>query len=92
MSPARARAPDAPIIASMSTVDADELHRLSTDEYHRLIEAGAFEDFPRIELIDGLLLRMIPRRASTRTPWRGWRNGSCSASIRNASRFASRAR
>jgi len=61
MSPARARAPDAPIIASMSTVDADELHRLSTDEYHRLIEAGAFEDFPRIELIDGLLLRMIPR-------------------------------
>ena len=61
MSPARARAPDAPIIASMSTVDADELHRLSTDEYHRLIEAGAFEDFPRIELIDGLLLRMSPR-------------------------------
>jgi len=45
----------------MSTVDADELRRLSTDEYHRLIEAGAFEDFPRIELIDGLLLRMSPR-------------------------------
>jgi len=45
----------------MSTVDADELRRLSTDEYHRLIEAGAFEDFPRIELIDGLLLRTSPR-------------------------------
>jgi len=38
-------------------VELDELYRLSVDEYHRLIEAGAFEDFPACELIDGLLVR-----------------------------------
>ena len=48
----------APIITTMSAqVELDELYRLSTDDYHRLIEAGAFEDFPRCELIDGLLVR-----------------------------------
>lgn len=38
-------------------VELDELYRMSTDEYHRLVEAGAFEDFPPCELIDGLLVR-----------------------------------
>jgi hypothetical protein len=38
-------------------IELDELHRFTTDEYHRLGEAGAFEDFPRLELIDGLLVR-----------------------------------
>lgn len=53
-----ARAHDRPIIGCMSTAfDVDDLHRLSLDEYHRLIEAGAFDDFPRVELIDGLLIR-----------------------------------
>ncbi|MGI8729708.1 MAG: Uma2 family endonuclease [Solirubrobacteraceae bacterium] len=38
-------------------IELDELYRISTDDYHRLIEAGAFEDFPACELIDGLLVR-----------------------------------
>ncbi|MEA2230973.1 MAG: hypothetical protein QOD83_789 [Solirubrobacteraceae bacterium] len=47
----------APIIGSMSAqIELDELHRFTTDEYRRLVEAGAFEDLP-VELIDGLLVR-----------------------------------
>ena len=38
-------------------IDLGELHRFTTDEYHRLGEAGAFEDLPPVELIDGLLVR-----------------------------------
>jgi Uma2 family endonuclease len=38
-----------------------ELHRLSLDEYHRLIESGGFAEDARIELIDGLLLDMSPK-------------------------------
>jgi Uma2 family endonuclease len=37
-------------------VELDELYRMSTDTYHRLIEAGAAEDFPNCELIDGVLV------------------------------------
>lgn len=58
MSRARERVHPGPIIGSMPTdVDIGDLHRLSLDEYHRLIEAGAFDEFPRVELIDGLLVR-----------------------------------
>jgi Uma2 family endonuclease len=42
---------------SAPQVELDELYRMSTEEYHRLIEAGAFEDFPNCELIDGVLVR-----------------------------------
>jgi Uma2 family endonuclease len=35
--------------------------RYSLDEYHRLIEAGAFDDSLRAELIDGWLVDMSPR-------------------------------
>jgi Uma2 family endonuclease len=46
------------IIGSMSAqIELDELHRFTTDEYRRLVEAGAFEDFAPVELIDGLLVR-----------------------------------
>jgi Uma2 family endonuclease len=58
MSSAPTRRHDAPIIEPMSArVELDELYRLSTDDYHRLIESGAFDDFPPCELIDGLLVR-----------------------------------
>jgi Uma2 family endonuclease len=40
-----------------------ELHRMSLDEYHQLIEAGGFDEDARIELIDGLLLDMSPKTA-----------------------------
>jgi Uma2 family endonuclease len=36
------------------------LHRLSLDDYHRLIDAGLFEDRAPFELIDGLLVEMSP--------------------------------
>ena len=41
---------------SAPQVEVDELYRMSTDTYHRLIEAGAAEDFPNCELIDGVLV------------------------------------
>jgi Uma2 family endonuclease len=58
MSPTPTRARDVPIIEAMSApqVELDELYRMSLDDYHRLIEAGAFEDFPNCELIDGVLV------------------------------------
>jgi Uma2 family endonuclease len=37
------------------------LHRFSLEEYHRLIEAGGFDEDARIELIDGLLVDMSPK-------------------------------
>jgi Uma2 family endonuclease len=37
------------------------LHRFSLEEYHRLIEAGAFDEDARMELIDGLLVDMSPK-------------------------------
>jgi Uma2 family endonuclease len=44
----------------VETEQAD-LHRLSLDEYHQLIESGGFDEDARIELIDGLLLDMSPK-------------------------------
>jgi len=38
-----------------------ELHRLSIDEYHQLVESGGFDEDSRVELIDGLLVDMSPR-------------------------------
>jgi Uma2 family endonuclease len=38
-----------------------ELGRLTSEEYHRLIESGAFDENPHVELIDGLLCEMSPR-------------------------------
>ena len=39
----------------------EALHRISPDEYRRLVEAGVFDEDARIELIDGLLVDMSPR-------------------------------
>lgn len=39
----------------------EELHRHSLDEYHRLIEAGGFDEDERVELLDGLLVEMSPK-------------------------------
>lgn len=36
-------------------------YRLSLDEYHRLVDAGAIDEDARVELIDGLLLQMSPK-------------------------------
>ena len=42
---------------SAPQVELDELYRMSTDQYHRLAEAGLGEYFPHCELIDGVLVR-----------------------------------
>lgn len=39
----------------------DALHRLSIDEYHRLVRAGGLDEDARIELLDGLLVDMSPK-------------------------------
>lgn len=51
--------PAAPTLPT--AVEPSDLHRLTSEEYHRLIEAGAFEDWPRVELIEGLLCDMSAR-------------------------------
>lgn len=43
---------------------SDQLHRFSLEEYHRLIEAGGFDEDARVELIEGILVDMSP---NTRT-------------------------
>jgi Uma2 family endonuclease len=42
-------------------IDLDQLHRLSLDEYHRILEAGGFDEDARVELLDGLLAAMSPK-------------------------------
>jgi len=48
-------------VAPDATLDIDHVHRLSLDEYHRLIESGGFDEDARLELIDGLLVDMSPK-------------------------------
>jgi Uma2 family endonuclease len=38
-----------------------DIHRLSADEYHRLIESGGLDENTRVELIEGLILDMSPK-------------------------------
>jgi Uma2 family endonuclease len=40
------------------------LHRISPEEYGRLVEAGVFDEGARVELIDGLIVDMSPRTAA----------------------------
>lgn len=48
-------------VSTETALDIGQVHRLSTDEYHRLIEAGGFDEDARVELIDGLLADMSPK-------------------------------
>ena len=42
-------------------LDLAQLHRLSVDEYHRILEAGGFDEDARVELLGGLLAAMSPK-------------------------------
>ena len=42
-------------------VELEQVHRLTLDEYHQLIESGGFDEDTRVELIDGLLVDMSPK-------------------------------
>jgi Uma2 family endonuclease len=45
----------------VTAANLEPLHRYTSDEYHRLIEAGGFDEAARVELIDGLLVEMSPK-------------------------------
>jgi hypothetical protein len=36
-------------------IGLNDVHRMSADDYHRLIESGSLDEDTRVELIDGLL-------------------------------------
>jgi Uma2 family endonuclease len=42
-------------------LDFSQLHRLSAGEYHRILEAGGFDEDARVELLGGLLVTMSPK-------------------------------
>jgi Uma2 family endonuclease len=42
-------------------VEPHEIHRLSIEEYHQLIDSGGLDESTRVELIDGLVVDMSPR-------------------------------
>jgi Uma2 family endonuclease len=42
-------------------VAVEALHRISPEEYRRLVDSGVFDEDARLELIDGLLLDMSPK-------------------------------
>jgi hypothetical protein len=46
--------------SAVVSISVDQPRRYSLDEYHQLIEAGAFDDSMRAELIDGWLVDMSP--------------------------------
>ena len=52
---------DASIATVVVGLDIEQLHRLSVDEYHRILESGGFDEDARVELIDGLLADMSPK-------------------------------
>ena len=49
-------------MAAYPDVALEELHRYSLAEYHRLVEAGAFED-AHVELLEGPLVDASPKTA-----------------------------
>jgi Uma2 family endonuclease len=42
-------------------IGLSDVHRMSADDYHRLIDSGSLDEDTRVELIDGLLLDMSPK-------------------------------
>jgi Uma2 family endonuclease len=42
-------------------IGLSDVHRMSADDYHRLIDSGSLDEDLRVELIDGLILDMSPK-------------------------------
>jgi Uma2 family endonuclease len=40
---------------------------LSVDEYHRMIEAGIFDEDERVELLEGVIVAMTPQKPGSRS-------------------------
>lgn len=47
-------------IVSWNFLPSAGFHRLSVDQYHRMIETGVLSEDDQVELIDGLILEMSP--------------------------------
>ena len=72
-----------------------EIHRLTAEEYHRMIESGGLNEDTRIELIEGLLLDMSPKTPAHERVDHVARSPSClaaSTSIASSSASARRCR
>src|SRR3954452_9383674 len=41
----------------------EDVHRLTAEEYHTMVESGGLDEHTRVELIDGLLVDMSPKTA-----------------------------
>jgi hypothetical protein len=52
-------APSEPQLPGM--VNADEIFRLTTDQYHEMIRVGIFKESDPVELVEGLLLKKMTR-------------------------------
>jgi Uma2 family endonuclease len=42
-------------------IGLNDVHRISADDYHRLIDSGSLDEDTRVELIEGLVLDMSPK-------------------------------
>ena len=51
----------APVRTGLLSLAAPDVYRLTVDEYERLAEAGVL-DYDRVELIDGYLVRKMPKK------------------------------
>ena len=51
MAPARDRS-NICRVSTETALDLGQVHRLSIEEYHRLVESGGFDEDSRVELID----------------------------------------
>jgi Uma2 family endonuclease len=58
--------------------ELEHVHRLSVEEYRRLVQAEVFDEDARLELIDGLLLDMSPKTPAHENAVE-WLNGWLSA-------------
>jgi Uma2 family endonuclease len=54
-------------------IELEQVHRLTLDEYHQLIESGGLDEDTRVELIDGLIVDMSPKTPEHERPIR-WLN------------------
>lgn len=52
----------APLHDAASLLAVESPRRLRVDEYHRMIEAGIFDEDEHVELLEGLLVAMTPQR------------------------------
>src|SRR5262245_18565720 len=48
-------------VPSVEYIPGDRLHRLTVEQYHRMIEAGILTDDDRVELIHGWILNKMPQ-------------------------------